>query len=103
MQNLANIVLGYYWFLNFCSDDVLDPDTAVEEMEHLAYAIENQFSDSEKTALQDAARRSMASWLREPDEHGHTQRKLLTTEKRAFLQAIIDGHFSGPPTIEDEV
>jgi hypothetical protein len=97
LKNLADVVLGYYWFLNFCSDDVLDPDAAVEKMEHLADTVENEFTDSERAALREAATRSMALWLREPDEHGHTPRKLLTSEKRAFLQAIIDGHFSGPP------
>lgn len=103
MQTLADVVLGYYWFLNFCSDDVLDPDAAVTQMEELAYTIENEFTDGEKIALQDAAKRSMATWLREPDQYGHTPRKLLTPEMKAFLQAIIDGHFSGPPVSEERV
>ena len=102
MNNLADVVLEYYWFLNFCSDDELDPDTAVNSMEQLAYKIESEFSQSEKAALQDAATRSLASWLREPDEHGYTPRKLLTADGRAFLEAIIGGHFSGPPLIEDD-
>jgi hypothetical protein len=96
MDNLADIVLEYYWFLNFSTDEELDPDTAVKSMENLAYTIETAFSADEQRALQEAAKRSLASWLREPDEHGYTPRSLLTPEKRAFLQDIAAGRFSGP-------
>ena len=72
MNNLADVVLEYFWFLNFGSDDELDPDTAVKAMENLAYTIDTTFTDSEKAALRDAAQRSLAEWLREPDEHGYT-------------------------------
>ncbi|MFQ6308665.1 hypothetical protein [Lysobacter capsici] len=101
MNNLADVVLEHYWFLNFCSDEELDPDTAVKMMENLAHLIENDFSDAEKVALQEAAKRSLAFILREPDEHGYTPRDLVTPEQKEFLQAIIDGHFSGPPIYED--
>lgn len=101
MNSLADVVLEYYWFLNFCSDDELEPETAVKMMENLAHQIENDFSDPEKLALQEAAKRSLAFILREPDEHGYTPRALVTPEQKDFLQAIIDGHFSGPPIDED--
>ena len=102
MDNLANVVLDYYWFLNFCSDEEMEPETAVKKMEDLAHIITNDFSDFEKTALQGAAKRSLAFMLREPDEHGYTPRALVTPDQRAFLQAIVDGHFSGPPVDGDE-
>ncbi len=38
MHKLADIVLSYYWFLNF-SEDVVDEDAAVREIENLAYTI----------------------------------------------------------------
>ena len=95
MNNLADVVLEYYWFLNFCSDDELDPDTAVKAMEGLSHAIETSFTATEKAALQNAAQRSLALWLREPDEHGYTPRKLLTPDQREFLEAIGAGNFSG--------
>jgi hypothetical protein len=102
MNSLADVVLEYFWFLNFCADDELDPDTAVKAMENLAYTIDTSFSETEKSALQDAATRSLAQWLREPDEHGYTPRKLLTAEQREFLESIAAGHFSGPPLEEDQ-
>lgn len=39
MNNLADVVLEYFWFLNFSSDDELHPDTLVKAMENLAYTI----------------------------------------------------------------
>jgi len=96
MNNLADAVLEYYWFLSFSSDEELDPDTAVKCMESLVHTIETRFSAEEQNALQEAAKRSLASWLREPDEHGHTPRSLLGPDRRAFLQAIAAGHFAGP-------
>ena len=95
MNNLADVVLEYFWFLNFSSDDELHPDTLVKAMENLAYTIGTAFTDAEKAALQEAAKRSLAEWLREPDEHGYTPRKLLTAEKREFLESIAAGHLSG--------
>ena len=95
MKNLADIVLQYYWFLNFCSDDELDPDTAVREIEGLADTIMNSFTFEEREELQEAAKRSLATWLREPDEHGYTPRKLLTEDQRSFLESIAEGQFTG--------
>ena len=102
MNHLADVVLEYFWFLNFCSDEELDSDTAVKAMENLAYTIDTSFTNAEKAALQEAATRSLDAWLREPDEYGYTPRKLLTTEKREFLESIAAGHFSGPPFEDDE-
>lgn len=96
MKNLADIVLEYFWFLNFSTDEELDPDIAVKSMENLSYTIENEFTDEDRLALRDAASRSLKGWLSEPDEYGYTPRKLLTDDKRAFLESIAAGHFSGP-------
>jgi hypothetical protein len=95
MNYLADTVLEYYWFLNFSADKELDPDTAVKRMESLVYAIETAFSAEEQGALKDAAKRSLESWLHEPDEHGYKSRSPLTPDERAFLQAIAAGRFSG--------
>ncbi|MES2949284.1 MAG: hypothetical protein V4858_12165 [Pseudomonadota bacterium] len=102
MDNLADTVLGLYWFLNFCSDDELDPDVAVKEIENLSHSIANAFSDMERMALQEAAKRSLSNWLRGPDEHGYTPRRLLTSDQREFLEEIAAGHFAGPPDNESD-
>ncbi|SHM50924.1 hypothetical protein [Phytopseudomonas punonensis] len=97
MQNLADCLLNYLWTLNFSSDDIgFDEDWAVKEIESLSYDIEHNFTDAERQALKDSASRSLARWLREPDEHGYTPRKLLKSEKRNFLECIASGKFSGP-------
>lgn len=96
MRTLAEIVLDYLWFLNFCDDEQLDPDTAVRLCEEISYLLENKLSESERDALKTAAAERIKSWLREPDEHGYTPRKLLTAEKKKFLESIAAGHFSGP-------
>lgn len=96
MNNLAEMVLDYFWFLNFSSDDDVDLDRAVEGLEALSYRVETMFSEEEKEALKAAANQRLAWWLREPDEHGYTPRKLLTTEQKEFLEAMRAGRFSGP-------
>jgi hypothetical protein len=97
MQNLADSLLNYLWTLNFSSDDIgFDEDWAVKEIESLAHEIEHNFTDAERQALKDSASRSLARWLREPDEHGYTPRKLLKPEQRVFLECIASGKFSGP-------
>jgi hypothetical protein len=93
MNNLADVVLEYYTFLNFCDDDDLDPDTAVQKIAELSHAITTTFTDTERAALQAAAQRALASWLREPDEHGYTPRTQLTPELQEFLEAIAAGNF----------
>jgi hypothetical protein len=96
MKTLADIVLDYYWFLNFCDDEQLDPDTAANLIENVSYQLENELSESEKDGLKKAAAERLKWWFREPDEHGYTPRKLLTTEQKSFLESIATGHFSGP-------
>ena len=94
MNNLADAVLDYYWFLNFSTDEEAEMDTTVELMEVLSHQIENEFSEGEKQALMDAARRRLGEWLREPDEHGYTPRQLLSDEQKEFLEEIARGEFS---------
>ncbi len=97
MQNLADCVLSYLWTLNFSGDDIgFDEDWAVKEIESLVYKIENSFSDAERQAVQDSAKRSLSRWLAEPDEHGYTPRRLLKSEQRVFLESLASGHFCGP-------
>jgi hypothetical protein len=102
MQNLADVVLSYFWFLSFCTDEQMHPDDAVKQMENLVHSIENDFTDGERTALQDAEKRTLAIWLSEPDEYGYTPRKLLTAEQKGFLESIIEGRFNGWPADEDD-
>jgi hypothetical protein len=97
MKTLADIVLDYFWFLNFCSDEELNPDTAVQFIEDVSYEMEKELSESDKTALKEAAANRLKWWLREPDEHGYTPRKLLTPDEKKFLESMAAGHFSGPP------
>jgi hypothetical protein len=94
MQNLADALLNYFWFLNFCTDEQMHPDTAVQQMENLVYSIENDFNDAERAALQEAAKRSLAAWLREPGG--------ITAKQKEFLQSIINGRFNGWPADEDD-
>ncbi|MBB3922805.1 MULTISPECIES: hypothetical protein [Xanthomonas] len=102
MQNLADAVLQYLWFLNFCEEEELSLDASVKQIESVIYEVKSSFTDEERRALQDAARRSLASWLREPDRHGYTPRSLLTSQQREFLEQIAEGHFSGAPLDDDE-
>lgn len=95
MNNLADSVLDYFWFLNFSGDDQADPDLMVKLMEELVDDIERNFTAAEKQALMEAASRRLASWLREPDEYGYTPRSRLTVAQRKFLEHIAAGRFAG--------
>lgn len=96
MQNLADVVLDYLWFLHFSEDDSLDPDDALKLAEKLGYQIENDFALEEKQALQDSATRRLQFLLREPDENGYTPRMLVTEEQKLMLQDIAAGDFDIP-------
>jgi hypothetical protein len=102
MNNLADSVLDYFWFLNFSEEDEADPDVTVKLMEELVHSIETNFSETEKSALMDAARGRLSSWLREPDEYGYTPRGRLTSEQRAFLVQLAAGQFAGDDDEDDE-
>jgi hypothetical protein len=67
----------------------------VKLMEELVDNIENRFTQVEKQALMEAARRRLTSWLREPDEYGYTPRSLLTGDQRRFLEGLAAGRFAG--------
>jgi hypothetical protein len=102
MKTLADVVLDYLWFINFASDEQLDNDTAVKLGESVSYDIEHELSDKEKEELKIAAANRLKWWLREPDEHGYTPRKLLTPEQKEFLESIAAGRFRGEPADEDD-
>jgi hypothetical protein len=101
MNHLADAVLDYLWFLTFTEDDAADPDVLLKQMEGLIAEIESEFSDEEKLALRAAATCRLGSWLSEPDEHGYSPRKLLTTDQRRFLRDMAAGNWSGS-SIEDQ-
>ena len=101
MNNLADSVLDYFWFLNFSGEDEADPDLTVKLLEDLVACIENKFTEAERQALAHAARRRLASWLREPDEFGYSPRSLLTPEKKAFLDQVASGRFAGDVDDDD--
>ena len=95
MNNLADATLDYLWFLTFLDEQHADPDVLLKESEGLIDRIENTFTSEEQEALKDAARRRLASWLHEPDEHGYTPRKLLTHSQRVFLEDMAAGEWWG--------
>ncbi|MCF5022811.1 hypothetical protein [Pseudomonas lurida] len=97
MNNLADIALNYLWTLNFSSDDLgFDEDWVVKEIDSMSHEMEHNFTDAERQAVKESASRALTRWLREPDEHGYTPRKLLKPEQRIFLECIASGKFSGP-------
>jgi hypothetical protein len=102
MKTLADMVLDYCWFLNFSGHEEVDPDRAVQLLEELSYQMENELSEPEKAQLRLAASKSLKAWLKEPDEHGYTPRKLLTPDQKEFLESIAAGHFSGSPDDDRE-
>jgi hypothetical protein len=91
VNNLADVVLKYLWFLNFTDEEEVDSDLLLKEFENLLDQIKNEFGEDEKAALTAAATRSLAQWLREPDKYGYTPRSLLTPEQRFFLEDIAAG------------
>ena len=93
MNNLADAVLDYLWFLNFTEEEEMDVDLSLKELERVLYEIENEFGEDEKAALKAAATRRLAQWLREPDEYGYTPRALLTPEQRTFLEELAAGEW----------
>lgn len=101
MKNLADAVLDYFWFLNFCDDETLDPDDAVQLIENLVDRIDTNFTSEEKQALSEAAQRRLDSWMSEPDEDGYTPRGRLTDDQKEFLESLIAGHFHGAEADED--
>lgn len=102
MNHLADAVLNYFWFLEFSEEDQLNPDDAVKLEEKLSYEIQNVWTSGEKQALSEAAKRRLAWWLQEPDEHGYTPRARLTTNEKAFLEALVAGRFDGYDSGEEE-
>jgi hypothetical protein len=95
MNNLADVALDYFWFLNFSTEEEADIQLTSDRLGELAHQIETELSAAEKDALKAAASRRLVSWLMEPDEHGYTPRKLLTAEQKSFLEDIAEGRFSG--------
>lgn len=102
MEHLADAVLNYFWFLNFSEEEEADVHLTADLLADLVYRIKTDFTEDEKHALMRAAERRLAEWLREPDEYGYTPRKLLTPDKKQFLEEIAAGKFSGDEDEEDE-
>lgn len=100
MQNLADTVLDYYFYLYFAQDEAPDAERSIKLLE-LFNQIECKFSDEEKQALKDAARRRMQ---REEEfiENGGVPPYDLTKE-HSFLHNMAYGYFDleGLDSIQD--
>ncbi len=84
MNNLADSILSYMWFLDSCEEEICDPDYSLKLLENLSYEIENIYTNEERQALIDAA----ICRLAEPSSS-------RTRNERSFLQAISVGKFNG--------
>jgi hypothetical protein len=102
MNNLADVVLDYLWFLNFGDDESFDPDDAIKLLEGLSIQIEDDFTEEEKRALMNAAQRRLDWWLSEPEEHGYSPRGRLTSDQKSYLEALITGRFDGYDLDDDD-
>lgn len=93
MKNLADLVFEYVWILENSSEEQMDPDFAVSQMEVAWNIINNNFTAEERMAFIDAAKRAREIVLAGPDENGFTQSSLITESQRAFLDSICSGDF----------
>ncbi|MGI9316861.1 MAG: hypothetical protein ACR2QW_05990 [bacterium] len=90
MKTLAQLTFDYLWLLNFAGEEIIELDYSVKQLESLSeYFLD--MTPEEKQALSDIAVETKNRLLAEPDEHGFTPRKLVTSEQIAFLDALIAG------------
>ena len=93
MNHLVDMLFDLIWSLEFSSEDEVDPDFVVSQLEGVWYTLNELVSDEEKQAFIEAAKRAKARLLAEPDEHGHTPRTLVTDEQKKFLEELSSGNF----------
>ena len=106
MDNLAGMILDHLWLLYTVESDEaedLDFDHAANLLEVFADDTENRWSEAERQALSDAAKRSLAILLSEPDKYGYTPRKQVTPKLRAFLESLAAGSFNDFSGLEEEI
>lgn len=94
MKNLANEFINYYWSLLFNAEDTyIDENFVSDEIERLSFELSEQYSQEEQEAVIAAAKSWLKLWTAEPDEHGYTRRKLLTSMQKEFLESLASGKF----------
>lgn len=95
MNHLADAVLDYYLFLYFAEEHSFASTRAIKLAE-LYEKTENQFSDSEKQALKEAAKRRLPKNYEEvyaADSVAHFPTEL---DRNLFLQDVVQGLFDIP-------
>ncbi len=95
MHNLADAVLDYYLFLYFADDNNFASERAIKLME-LFDKIENTFSETEKQALKDAAKRRLPEQLGEIYQGEAIPHFPVEVDKNLFLHNIAQGWFDIP-------
>jgi hypothetical protein len=93
LKNLADLVFEYVWMLEDSSEEQMNPDYAMSQMESAWDIINNSFTAEERMAFIDAAKRARDYLLAGPDENGFTKRSLVTEDQKAFLDSICSGDF----------
>ena len=94
MQNLADAVLDYYFFLYFAEEGKLDAERSVRLVE-LFDQIENRFLAEEKQALKEAAARRFQK-QEEMIENGSIPQYPIASAESLFLSNIAGGYFDIP-------
>jgi len=72
----------------------LDPDDASSLSQAIPGYLESM-SHEERAAFSAAAQRALDRLLADPDEDGHSPRKLVSEELRAFLESAAAGDIFG--------
>jgi hypothetical protein len=94
MQNLADAVLDYYFFLYFADEGKVDAERSVRLVE-LFNQIENNFSEEEKQQLKEAAVRRFQK-QEEIIENGGIPQFPTASAESLFLGNIAEGYFDIP-------
>jgi len=90
MQNLANVVLDYFWFLHFSEPDEMDALRAIKLLE-LFNRIENNWSEEEKQSLISAAALRLQQQQTADDEDDPI--RFMTLEQKGFLECLARRNF----------
>ena len=94
MNNLADLLFELVWNLEFSSEDDIDPDFAVSNLETIWHSFNTVATAEEKEAFIGAVKRAQARLLAKPDEHGYTPRSLITEDQKEFLKILSNGDFT---------
>jgi hypothetical protein len=88
MKGLADIALAYFCTILFSGDENIDSDFAAREMEQFPELIRD-LTAAERTALADAAKRTLDAVDQPPDQYGYKPR--VSQEYRDFLDSLASG------------